>query len=262
MEKIKKRLQKVFKNNGLNVIIECNMKIVNYLDVTFNLNDGTYRPYQKPDNIIQYIHVESNHPPNIIKQIPKTIEKRLSQLSSSEKIFNESAPFYEDKLHQSGYQQKLKYNPANTETHNKRNHKRNIIWFNPPFSRNVSTKIGKCFLNLLDKHFPRNHRLHKIFNRNNVKVSYSCTKSMKTLITNHNKNILGKKPSINKSHCNCRNKEACPLNGQCQIGEVVYESTLSSNQPNYKEKKVFWNCGRIFQRAPIQPQFIFQEWSL
>ena len=145
MEKIKKRLQKVFKNNGLNVIIECNMKIVNYLDVTFNLNDG----------------------------------------------------------------------------------------------RNVSTKIGKYFLNLLDKHFPRNHRHHKIFNRNNVKVSYSCTKSMKTIITNHNKNILGKKPSINKSHCNCRNKEAYPLNGQRQIGEVVYESTLSSNQPNYKEKKYF-----------------------
>ena len=103
------------------------MKIVNYLDVTFNLNDGTYRPYQKPDNIIQYIHVESNHPPNIIKQIPQTIEKRLSQLYSSEEIFNESAPFYEDKLRQSGCQQKLKYNPANTEIHNKRNHKRNII---------------------------------------------------------------------------------------------------------------------------------------
>ena len=43
MEKIKKHLQKVFKNNGLDVIIECNMKLVNYLDVTFNLNDdGTY----------------------------------------------------------------------------------------------------------------------------------------------------------------------------------------------------------------------------
>ena len=77
------------------------MKIVNYLDVTFNLNDGTYRPYQKPDNIIQYIHVKSNHPPNIIKQIPKTIEKRLSQLSSSEEIFNESALFHEDKLRHS-----------------------------------------------------------------------------------------------------------------------------------------------------------------
>ena len=75
LEKIKKQLQKVFKNNGLDVIIECNMKVVNYLDVTFNLDDGTYRPYQKPDNIIQYIHVESNHPPTIIKQNPKTIKK-------------------------------------------------------------------------------------------------------------------------------------------------------------------------------------------
>ena len=99
MEKIKKQLQKVFKDNGSDVIIECNMKVVNYLDVTFNLNDGTYRPYQKPDNLIQYIHVKSNHPPNIIKQIPKTIEKRLSQLFSNEEILIESAPFYEDKLH-------------------------------------------------------------------------------------------------------------------------------------------------------------------
>ena len=75
------------------------MKIANYLNVTFNLNDGTQRLYQKPDNIIQYIHAECNHSPNIIKQIPRTIEKRLFQLSSNEKIFNESASLYEDKLH-------------------------------------------------------------------------------------------------------------------------------------------------------------------
>ena len=62
---------------------------------------------------------------------------------------------------------------------------------------------------------------------------------MKTIINNHNKNILGKKPSIDTSTCNCRNKEDCPLNGQCQIGEVVYESTLTSNQQNYKDKKYF-----------------------
>ena len=74
MEKIKKHLQKVFKNNGLDVIIECNMKVGNYLHVTFNLNDDTYLPYQKPDNIIQYIQVEPNHPPNIIKQISKQLK--------------------------------------------------------------------------------------------------------------------------------------------------------------------------------------------
>ena len=164
-------------------------------------------------------------------------------LSSNEEIFNESAPFYENKLHQSGYQQKLKYIPVN----NKHNHKRNIIWFNPPFSGKVSTKIGKYFLNLLDKRFPQNHHLHKIFNRNSVKVSYSCTKNIETIINNHNNNILGKKPSVNTSSCNCRNREAWPLNGQCQIGEVVYEGNLSSNQPNYKEKKYFTTAEESFK---------------
>ena len=99
-----------------------------FYEITSNYeNTRLHRPYQKPDKIIQNIqHAESNHPPNIIKQIPKTIEKRLSQLSSNEDIFNESEPFYEDKLHQSGYQQKLKYNPVNTKTHNERNTKE--IW--------------------------------------------------------------------------------------------------------------------------------------
>ena len=123
-KKLRKHPQKVFKDNGLDVIIECNMTLVNYLDVTFNLDDGTYRPYQKPDNKIQYIHVESNHPPNIIKQIPKTIEKHLSQLSSNKEIFSESAPFYEGELHQSGSQQKLKYNAVDTKNYSKRNHKK------------------------------------------------------------------------------------------------------------------------------------------
>ena len=193
--------------------------------------------------LFQYIHVESNHPPNIYNQIPKTIEKRLSQLFCNEDIFNESVLFYEDKLHQTGYQQKLKYNPVNMKTHNKRNHKRNIICFNAPFSRNVSTKIGKPFLNLLDKHFTKNRRFHKIFNRNSVKV----TKNLKTIINNHNTNFLGKKPSINTSTYNCRNKEACPLDRQCQIEDVVYEDTLSSNQPNYKEKKYFGAAEESFK---------------
>ena len=42
-EKIKKTFQKMFKRKGLDIIIKCNTKIVNYLDVTLNLNDGSYR---------------------------------------------------------------------------------------------------------------------------------------------------------------------------------------------------------------------------
>ena len=83
LEKIKKHIQKIFKEKKLDVIIECNTKIVNYLDVTFNLNNGTYKPYKKPNDEMKYIHVDSDHPPSIIKQIPMSIATRLSSLSSS-----------------------------------------------------------------------------------------------------------------------------------------------------------------------------------
>ena len=34
--------------------------------------------------------------------------------------------------------------------------KRNIIWFNPPYSMNVEISFGKAFLKLVKKHFLRN----------------------------------------------------------------------------------------------------------
>ena len=120
-------------------------------------------------------------------------------------------------------------------------------------AKNVFTNNGKYFLNILDKHFPQNHHLDKIFGWNRVKVSYSCNKNIKT-INNHKP-----KPQINISTSNFRNKEACPSNEQCQIGEVVYEGNLSSNQPYYRGKKVFWNCRKIFQKMFLQPRFIFQK---
>ena len=81
-EKVKKKhLQYLFKQKGLQIIIECNLKVVNYLDVTFNLNDGSYRPYRKPNDKTHYIHIQLDYPPSITKQLPRPIEKRISQLS-------------------------------------------------------------------------------------------------------------------------------------------------------------------------------------
>ena len=73
-EKVKKDIQKMFKENELDIVIQCNMKTVNYLDVTLNLENSTYCPYQKENNQIKYINIESNHPPSIIKQLPLSIE--------------------------------------------------------------------------------------------------------------------------------------------------------------------------------------------
>ena len=69
-KKSKSTYRKYLRKKCLDVIVECNMKILNYLDVTFNLNDGTYKPHKKPNKEMKYIHVYSNHPPSIIKQIP------------------------------------------------------------------------------------------------------------------------------------------------------------------------------------------------
>ena len=106
-EKLKKKFQKIFKEKDLDIIIQCNLKITNYLDITLNLNDGSYHPCRKPNEETNYIHISLNHPPSIIKEIPRSIEKRLSILSSSKDIFQESAIYYKKCLRNSGY--KLQY---------------------------------------------------------------------------------------------------------------------------------------------------------
>ena len=72
---------------------------------------------------------------------------------------------------------------------NSKQGKRQIIWFNPPYSKYVTKKLGKFFSSLIDKHFLSHHELHKSFNRNNVKVSYSCLPNIKSVINAHNGNI-------------------------------------------------------------------------
>ena len=74
----------------------------------------------------------------------------------------------------------------------KSNRKRKIIWFNPPYSKNVKINVARKLLQLIDKHFPKSSRLHTIFNRNNIKVSikYSYMRNINTSISNHNCQLL------------------------------------------------------------------------
>ena len=80
------------------IVIKWNLKIVDYLDVTLNFLNNSYKPLSKPKNKISYIHNESSHTLTIIKQVPFSIERRLSSLSSSEEISNEPAPIYQEAL--------------------------------------------------------------------------------------------------------------------------------------------------------------------
>ena len=202
----------------------------------------------QPNDIIQYVNKESNYPPNIIKHLPVSIQKRLSNNFSDEKIFKEAAIYYEDTLNKAGYINKLVYyapSASNQENKNK-NRQRNVLWFNPPYIKSVTTRIGQSFLHLLDTHFPKNHTLNKIFNRNNVKVSYSCMQNIKATINNHNINILHQNNEI-KDECNCGNKKYCPLGGKCLSPNIVYQGKITSTQPDYNDKVYFGVAEKSFR---------------
>ena len=127
-----------------------------------------------------------------------------SHVSSNEKISNESTLIYQESLKKSGYDYKLKYQKI-PQQQTQNNNGKETIWFNPPYSMNVATNVGRIFFNLINKHFPPHHKFSKIFNRNNMKISYSCMPNMKSRINIHNKKVTKAKPSAQTRTCNCIN---------------------------------------------------------
>ena len=165
------------------------------MDVRFNLNDQTYEPYRKSNNDPVYINKHSNHPPNIINEVPKAISKRLTSVSCNKNVFDRNIGIYNTALKNSGFDQTLIYgeqdeptsDSVNEEINQTRKRKRNIIWYNPPYSMNVKTNAGKIFFILPRKHFPPSHPMYTIFNTNKVKISYSCFPNIGSITSSHNK---------------------------------------------------------------------------
>ena len=114
---------------------------------------------------------------------------------------------------------------------------RDITWFNPPYNAAVVTDVGKQFLKLIDKHFTKKHPLGRLLNRNTVKISYSCTKNMKSIISSHNAKLLNsneQEPTREGKMCNCqrRNKHKCPLDNDCknQTDVIYHAKVLDGNE--------------------------------
>ena len=154
-------------------------KITDFLDVELNLNTGKFKPFGKPNDHPIYINSKSNHPKIIIKQLPKMVAHCISTLSSDKETFDNEIGLYEKALKNSGHNCKLNYVPP--EPTKKRVRTRKILYFNPPFSKSVKTKVGALFLKLIDHPFPNHHIFHKIFNRSKVKISY-CSPTSKIIL--------------------------------------------------------------------------------
>ena len=61
-EQTKKRICQIFSELGLKITIEANKKVVDFLDITLDLDKDEFKPYMKPNNTPLYVHRDSNHP--------------------------------------------------------------------------------------------------------------------------------------------------------------------------------------------------------
>ena len=112
IDRVREKIISIFKNIDFKIKIVTNFAEVDFLGVTFNLENNTYRPHKKPnDKLIKliYIDVSSNHPPQIKKQLTKIISNRLSRNCSNAGIFNNTKSEYEEALKKFGQTTKLTY---------------------------------------------------------------------------------------------------------------------------------------------------------
>ena len=109
------------------------------------------------------------------------------------------------------------------------------MWFNPPWSCDVKDDIGRKFLKILDKTFKKPHPLAKIFNRSTVKLSYRTCPNLADIISKHNNKILKSSQREEEPGCNCRSGAICPMDGKCNIRNIIYQATVEESQSQRKE---------------------------
>ena len=80
---------------------------------------------------------------------------------------------------------------------------------------------------MLKKNFPKSNLFSEIFNKNTIKISYSCTRNTKSIISSHNKQILT--PKNKQVGCNCRIKNSCLLDSKCLTSQLIYQANVTNN---------------------------------
>ena len=156
--RIKKDIIVLFKEERLSIIIETNLFEVDFLDVTFNLATVKYFSFRKANNTPIYINILSNHPPTIIKQLPKMANRRISNLSCNKEEFDEVNSLYETARKDSTRFSSMSFRNSNTQNTQIYSN-RKTYWFSPPYSQYGKANIGKLFIKLVTKCFPQQQQM-------------------------------------------------------------------------------------------------------
>ena len=70
--------------------------------------------------------------------------------------------------------------------------------------------------------------MNTIFNKNKIKISYSCCPNRGSILSSHNKHILNSNSAV--CGCNCSNKDECPLENKCLTLRIVYRADVTNNK--------------------------------
>ena len=244
--KIEQQVRKNLEHLGFGITIESGLLCTDFLDVSLNLKLDSYNPYKKPNSKLRYVNKNSNHPPNVTKSIPKMVVQRLCRLSKDKATFDNHSREYLDELKSSGYDtENLSFQKPKKR---QRKRRRKIIYFHPPFCRSVKTNFGRVFRNLVEKHFTPYHIFYKIFNKNTLKLSYSCLPNIKAILNSHNRKIIDGEPEPEAKTCNCRRANECPLNGNCLVKNVIYKAEVATTENSSENKIYIGSTSRKFKR--------------
>ena len=100
VERKRENLIRRFKSNGLSITVK---KPPESCWLHFEIVQDIYQSNKKPNDETLYTNKNSNHPPTVRKQIAKAISKRISDISSSRKIYDQNISYYKDTLKYYGY---------------------------------------------------------------------------------------------------------------------------------------------------------------
>ena len=83
MDKKRKTTIRILKDVSFSIGVQTNLKEVDFLNVTLNIQNGICFPYKKPSDKLLSFRSSSNSPLQLTKQLPNPISERLSKNSSN-----------------------------------------------------------------------------------------------------------------------------------------------------------------------------------
>ena len=168
----------------------------------------------------------------------------MNRFSSNKTVFSNSKQLFNNALSYSGFDHKMKFQPITENKDHSHNKNRGwkIVWFNPPYSCNVPTNIDRKILLLLDKHFPKAHKLC-------FQLQHSSMPNFASITNAHNKILNENIMKATYTSYNCRVKVSCPLDGNCLQSSLVnickvatpkitndYPYYIGSRESTFKDK--------------------------